>query len=161
AQGRRAAGDAGGRAGAGPGARMTEAPRLTPDQALRRLLEGNERFITHRERANDGGSALRLRLAAGQHPFAAIVGCSDSRVPPEVLCDEGLGDLFVIRNAGNIVGTTALASVEYAVEHLGVPLVVVLGHERCGVVTAAVGVTHRGEEVNGHLWNLIDAVRPA
>jgi carbonic anhydrase len=140
---------------------MTGAPRLTPDEALRRLLDGNERFVSRRERHPNRDAELRLRLAVAQRPFAVIVGCSDSRVPPEVLFDEGLGDLFVIRNAGNIVDATALASVEYAVAHLGTPLVMVLGHERCGVVTAAVDVARDGQEVQGHLWSLIDAVGPA
>ena len=135
--------------------------RLTSDQALRRLLDGNERFIAHQERYPDRGPEVRLRLAEAQHPFAVILGCADSRVPPEILFDEGLGDLFVIRNAGNIVDLMALASVEYGVAYLGVPLVLVLGHEHCGVITAAVGVARTGQVVEGHLWSLIDAVRPA
>ncbi len=102
-----------------------------------------------------------MQLAEAQHPFAVILGCADSRVPPEILFDEGLGDLFVIRNAGNIVDTTSLASVEYGVAQLGVSLVLVLGHERCGVITAAVAVAREGREVQGHLWSLIDAARPA
>ncbi|MGH2652460.1 MAG: carbonic anhydrase, partial [Actinomycetota bacterium] len=147
----------------GPPAADTGPPtsRLTADVALRRLLDGNERFVTNRELNPDRGPELRLRLAEAQHPFAVILGCSDSRVPPEILFDEGLGDLFVIRNAGAIVDTTCLASVEYGVDHLGVSLVLVLGHERCGVITTAVAVAREGEEVRGHLWSLIDAVRPA
>jgi len=140
---------------------MTPAPRLPADEALARLLEGNERFVTNRERHPNRGAELRLQLAEAQHPFAAIVGCSDSRVPPELLFDEGLGDLFVIRNAGNIVDAITLASVEFAVDHLGVSLVMVLGHESCGVITAAVAVARDGGEVRGHLWTLIDAVHPA
>lgn len=136
-------------------------PRLTADEALRRLLEGNERFVANQERHPDRGPEVRLRLAEAQHPFAVILGCADSRVPPEILFDEGLGDLFVIRNAGNIVDATCLASVEYGVDHLGVSLVMVLGHERCGVITAAVAVSRDGQAVRGHLWSLIDAVRPA
>ena len=135
--------------------------RLTADESLARLLEGNERFVAHRELYPDRGPEVRLRLAEAQHPFAVVIGCADSRVPPEVLFDEGLGDLFVIRNAGNIVDATCLASVEYGVAHLGVSLVLVLGHERCGVITAAVGVSRDGQEIRGHLWSLIDAVRPA
>lgn len=136
-------------------------PRLSADAALDRLRQGNERFVAHVERYPDRGAEARLRLVDGQDPFAVILGCSDSRVPPEVLFDEGLGDLFVIRNAGNIVDATSLASVEYAVAHLGVSLVLVLGHERCGAVTAAVDVTRQHEEVRGHLWSLIDAIVPA
>jgi carbonic anhydrase len=139
----------------------TVATRLTADQALKQLLEGNERFVTQHESHPGRGAAVRLQLAAAQHPFAVVVGCSDSRVPPEILFDQGLGDLFVIRNAGSIVDHLVLASVEYAVAHLGVSLVLVLGHERCGVITAAVGVAREGREVHGHLWSLLDAVRPA
>ena len=135
--------------------------RLTADQALARLLEGNERFVAHRELYPDRGPEVRIQLAQAQHPFAVILGCADSRVPPEVLFDEGLGDLFVIRNAGNIVDVTCLASIEYGIDHLGASLVLVLGHERCGVITAAVGATRDGQEIRGHLWSLIDAVRPA
>jgi carbonic anhydrase len=140
---------------------MTSAPRLTADQALQRLLDGNERFVTHRERYPDRGHEVRLRLAGGQRPFAVVLGCADSRVPPELLFDEGLGDLFVIRNAGNIVDGIVLASIEYGVAQLGASLVMVLGHERCGVLTAAVAVARGGKDVDGHQWNLIDAVRPA
>ena len=135
--------------------------RLTADEALVRLLEGNERFVAGRERHPNRGAELRLQLAEAQYPFAVILGCADSRVPPEILFDEGLGDLFVIRNAGNIVDATGLASIEYGVHRLGASLVLVLGHERCGVMTAAVAVAHDGAEVFGHLWSLIDAVRPA
>jgi carbonic anhydrase len=142
-------------------ARVTPHARLTADQALRRLLEGNERFVAHQESFPNRGPEVRLRLADAQYPFAVILGCADSRTPPELLFDEGLGDLFVIRNAGNIVDIMALASVEYGVAHLGVSLVLVMGHERCGVITTAVAVAREGKEVQGHLWNLIDAVRPA
>lgn len=139
----------------------TLAPRLAADEALRRLLEGNDRFVAQELRHPNRGEELRLRLAEGQHPFAVIVGCADSRVPPELLFDEGLGDLFVIRNAGNVVDATALASVEYGVAFLGVALVMVLGHESCGVVTAAVKIDHDHQDVPGHLGTLIAAVRPA
>jgi carbonic anhydrase len=140
---------------------MTQTARLTADEALRRLIDGNARFvadINHRPRR---GAELRRQLAGEQHPFAVILGCADSRVPPEILFDEGLGDLFVVRNAGNIIDATTLASIEYGVAHLGVPLVMVLGHERCGVLTTAVAVARDDEDVQGHLWALLDAVRPA
>ena len=140
---------------------MSATPRLRADEALARLLAGNERFVFNQERFPDRGPELRLKLVEGQRPFAVIVGCSDSRVPPEVLFDEGLGNLFVIRNAGAIVDATALASIEYGVAQLGVSLVMVLGHERCGVITAALAVEPDGHEVRGHLWTLIDAVQPA
>jgi carbonic anhydrase len=135
--------------------------RLTAEAALARLRDGNARFVAHREIHPDRGAEVRVQLAEGQHPFAVIVGCADSRVPPEILFDEGLGDLFVVRNAGNIIDTMSLASVEYAVAELAVSLVLVLGHERCGVVTAAVELAQKGGDVPGHLWSLIDAVHPA
>src|SRR3954451_10886779 len=119
---------------------------LSADQALSRLLAGNERFVAHKERHPDESAGRRRELVSGQHPFAVILGCSDSRVAPELLFDEGLGDLFVIRVAGNIVDDDILASIEYAVEHLGTKLVVVLGHEKCGAVSAAVS----GESTVGH-----------
>lgn len=94
---------------------------------------------------------------SGQHPYAVILGCADSRVPPELIFDEGLGDLFVIRDAGNVVDDEVLGSIEYAVEHLGVRLVVVLGHEQCGAVSAAVA----GGEAPGHIRTVVESIRPA
>ena len=109
----------------------------TPNEALERLKAGNARFVAGRMTHPDENLARLDELRGGQHPFAAVVGCSDSRVPPELLFDEGFGDLFVIRVAGNVYAGDVAASVEYAVEHLHVPLVVVLGHENCGAVGAA------------------------
>lgn len=99
----------------------------------------------------------RSELIAGQNPFAIIVGCSDSRIPPEVIFDQGLGDIFVIRTAGQVMDNVSIGSIEYAVEHLGVPLVVVLGHDGCGAVTAAT----EGGEVPGHLDSLVNFILPA
>jgi len=104
----------------------------------------------------DVASALH-NLATGQTPFAVVVGCSDSRVAPEIVFDEGLGDIFVIRTAGEVVDDAALGSIEYAVEHLGSPLIVVLGHERCGAVSAAVA----GAQAPGHIATLLKAIEPA
>jgi len=130
---------------------------ISADQALQMLVEGNQRFASGNA-THPHQSAERLaEVAAGQHPFAIIVGCSDSRVPPEIVFDQGIGDLFVIRTAGQVLDDVALASIEYAVEHLGVPLVVVLGHDSCGAVTAAVA----GGEAPGHLGSLISAIEPA
>ena len=109
----------------------------TPQEALDRLKAGNARFVAGRMTHPDENLARLNELRGGQHPFAAVVGCSDSRVPPELLFDEGFGDLFVIRVAGNVYAGDVAASVEYAVEHLHVPLVIVLGHENCGAVGAA------------------------
>jgi carbonic anhydrase len=113
----------------------------TPAAALERLNEGNARFAADRPAAKDQGSKRRAELARGQYPFAVIITCSDSRVPPETIFDQGLGDLFVIRLAGNVVDTAAVGSVEFAVGHRHVPLVVVLGHEECGAVQAALDHT--------------------
>lgn len=131
---------------------------LPPEKALARLLEGNRRHVQHRERHPDMEIKRRHDLAAlGQHPFAVILGCADSRVPPELVFDQGLGDLFVIRDAGNVIDEEILGSIEYAVEHLGVRLVMVLGHEKCGAVSAAV----EGGEAHGHIKAVVEAIRPA
>jgi len=120
-------------------------------------MAGNARFVADNEQHPDESPARRKQLAKAQHPFAVILGCADSRVPPELLFDEGLGDLFVIRVAVNVVDDDVLASIEYAVEHLGTKLIVVLGHEQCGAVSAAVS----GESTVGHLESLLSAIRPS
>lgn len=136
-----------------------EAPAaFSPEQALARLRAGNARFVKHKEKHPDLSFARRRSLSRdGQHPYAVILGCSDSRVPPELVFDEGLGDLFVIRDAGNVVDDEVLGSIEYAVEHLGVRLVVVLGHEKCGAVSAAVA----GGDAPGHIKAVVKAIQPA
>jgi carbonic anhydrase len=101
-------------------------------------MDGNARYAAGRSRRPDQGAGRRLSLVGGQHPFATILACADSRVGPELIFDQGLGDLFVIRVAGNVVDDVVLGSIEYSIVHLGVPLVMVLGHERCGAVSAAV-----------------------
>lgn len=126
------------------------------DAALKKLIEGNKRYI-HSKLQHPDQSIQRVKeLAKAQHPFAAILGCSDSRVPPEVLFDQGLGDLFVVREIGNIVDNGTLASLEYAVEHLGVSLIMVLGHESCGAVDAAIHNNCRG-----HIASLVKLILPA
>jgi carbonic anhydrase len=113
---------------------------ISASEALRRLQEGNRRFVSGVGSRRAGVTitqADRAKLAEGQEPFAAVIGCSDSRVPPEIIFDQGLGDLFVIRVAGNIAGPSQIGSVEFAVSNLGVQLVVVLGHSSCGAVIAA------------------------
>jgi carbonic anhydrase len=130
---------------------------LDADAALARLLEGNQRFVDATLTHPNQDAARRGVLVGGQTPFAIVLSCSDSRVPPELLFDQGLGDLFVVRVAGNVADEIGLASIEYAAEHLGVRLVMVLGHERCGAVTAAV----KGGEVPGHLPALMAALQPA
>jgi carbonic anhydrase len=109
---------------------------VTPAQALDRLREGNRRFATAHAAHPHAGVAWARQLASGQHPFAVVLTCSDSRVAPELLFDQGLGDLFVVRVAGNVVDPDVIGSIEYAVDHLHTQLVIVMGHENCGAVTA-------------------------
>jgi carbonic anhydrase len=125
-------------------------------QALQKLIEGNKRFTLSKQSHPNQNKERRQGLAKGQKPFAIIVGCSDSRVPPEIIFDQGLGDLFVIRVAGNIVDDVALGSIEYAVGHLGTQLIVVLGHSKCGAVTATV----QGGAVHGHVESIVQAIKP-
>ena len=126
-------------------------------QALNHLKAGNARFVSGALTPKDNYATLREQLSAGQHPFAVVLCCSDSRVAPEIIFDQKLGDLFVIRNAGNIVDEEVLGSIEYAVEHLGTPLVVVLGHSCCGAVTA----TCQGGNLPGHIVDIAQRIRPS
>ncbi len=130
---------------------------ITPGEALQRLMEGNKRYAAGNFLHPDQDPARRIELAEAQHPFAVILSCSDSRVPPEIIFDQGLGDLYVIRVAGHVADEMVLGSIEHAVEYLGVPLVMVLGHKNCGAVTASV----RGGDAGGHFASLINAIRPA
>lgn len=107
-----------------------------PKEALQRLLEGNERFVKDNSLCPDRNTDRRVASAAKQKPFAIILGCSDSRVPPELAFDQGVGDIFVVRVAGNVVGPTELDSVEYSAIYNGSSIVLVLGHERCGAIEA-------------------------
>lgn len=127
------------------------------DQALARLMNGNKRYSLNKEQHPDESLARRRELEQGQHPLAVILSCADSRVPPELIFDQGLGDLFVIRVAGNIAADDDLGSTEYAVQHLHTKLIVVLGHEKCGAVSAAVA----GANAPGHLKALLAAIQPS
>lgn len=109
---------------------------ITAKQALARLMEGNAKFCSQQYDVHPSSSTIK-GLISGQHPFAAIVSCADSRVPPNEIIDCDLGEIFVVRNAGNIIGTYDLGSIEYAVEHLHTPLVMVLGHRNCGAIASA------------------------
>lgn len=132
-------------------------PSLTPDEALKELLAGNDRFVTSK-RKNPNQTLTRVtEIAKGQTPFAAVLCCADSRVPPEIVFDQGLGDLFVVRVAGNIATVEDIASEEYAAAVLGAPLLLVLGHERCGAVDAAL----KGGELPGMINTLVTAIKPA
>lgn len=134
---------------------------LDADAALARLKVGNARFVEAPTECFEQLGARRLAIAAGQTPFAVIVACSDSRVPPELLFNQGLGELFVIRDAGNTVDTVALGSIQYAVAQLGVPLVVVLGHRRCGAVDAAIAVVETNATFPGSIGQMIEPIVPA
>ncbi|KZL20159.1 Carbonic anhydrase 2 [Pseudovibrio axinellae] len=127
--------------------------------ALKRLVDGNKRYVEGSVSPVDFAST-REALAAGQNPFAAILGCSDSRVAPELTFDTGRGDLFVVRVAGNVVTTEGLASLEFCVDVLGTQLIMVLGHERCGAVKAAISSVQSGNQFPGHIQDLVDLMRP-
>ena len=136
---------------------------ISAEQALALLREGNRRFVAE-ARSGDilPSRARRIELAAGQKPFAAILGCSDSRVPVEIVFDQGLGDLFVIRVAGNIVAPSQIGSVEFAAEKFGTRLVVVLGHSRCGAIEATLEQLQRPKgNQSRNLRSIVDLVRPS
>ncbi|MFC0677137.1 carbonic anhydrase [Lysobacter korlensis] len=134
---------------------------LTPDQALQRLKDANNAFISDKAPTSPLGRKRRLELAQGQAPFAVLLSCSDSRVPPEMLFGQGLGDLFTVRVAGNTVSPEGLGSIEYAVAELGVPLIVVLGHERCGAVAAAVSIVRDGARFPGAIGEMVGPILPS
>lgn len=136
--------------------------------SLQRLEEGNRRFVTElRSIAKLPTATKRVHLAQGQNPIAAILSCADSRVPSEMVFDQGLGDLFVVRVAGNVVAPSLVGSIEYAVEMLGVELVVVMGHTGCGAVTATLDAIERGAQVGAdpsrtteNVLDIVDRIRP-
>ncbi len=132
----------------------------SPAESLARLKAGNARFVADPSEALPVDAAKRTALAKGQTPFASVLSCADSRVPPELVFHTGLGDVFVVRAAGHVPDRSVLASLEYAAEHLNVPLIVVMGHEMCGAVKAAVE-TPRGQSLGPNLDYLIRAIRPA
>jgi len=134
-----------------------EASSVAPDAALAKLTEGNKRFADRKVSTGKPTAARRAETAQTQHPFAIIVGCADSRTSPEIVFDQNLGDLFVVRTAGNLVDDYALGTIEYGVEHLGARLVVVLGHQRCGAVKAAL----ESESAPGHINALVRDIQPA
>lgn len=128
-----------------------------PDAALQALMAGNQRFVGHQSQHPHQSSARLAAVAQVQQPFATVLSCADSRVPVELLFDQGIGDIFDVRVAGNIVTPTTLGSLEYAVALLGTPVLMVLGHERCGAVTAAV----QNEPLPGDISRFIEAILPA
>ncbi len=134
---------------------------LTPAQALARLMEGNRRFVADEPSGSDISTRRRLELARGQAPFAALVGCADSRVGPEQLFGAGLGELFIVRTAGNYVDDAGYGSLAYGVAALGVPLIVVLGHERCGAVDAATKLVRDNAQLPPSLTRMVQPILPA
>lgn len=133
-----------------------EASATEGNSPLERLVAGNQRFAQGQPSHSNTSLERRAEVAKGQHPFAIVVGCADSRVPPELVFDQGLGDLFVVRSAGEVLGDAAIGSIEYAVEHLGCEFIVVLGHERCGAVKAVVD----GGDLPAHLSAFTPAILP-
>jgi carbonic anhydrase len=130
---------------------------VSADAALAKLKEGNARFVGSKVSQGKPTAARRAETAQAQHPLAIILGCADSRTSPEIVFDQNIGDLFVVRNAGNLVDDHALGSIEYAVEHLGARLIVVLGHERCGAVIAALA----SDTAPGHVQSVVRDIQPA
>ncbi|MEV6304463.1 carbonic anhydrase [Actinoplanes sp. NPDC051861] len=139
------------------------APAPTPDTpyaAVKALLAGNKRFAAGHARHPHQTPERVREVAAGQHPFVIVLGCADSRVAPEIVFDQGIGDVFDDRVAGNIVDDLHLGSIEYALEEFAPPLVLVLGHERCGAVAATLDVIRTGGTAPGHIADIVEALRP-
>lgn len=134
------------------------APSISYQESLVKLQDGNRRFIAGRHLHTGSSMEVVKALAAGQKPYAIILTCSDSRLAPELLFDTGLGELFVVRVAGNVTDPIILGSIEYAAKHLGTPLIVVLGHEKCGAVQATVALQGKGQ---GNVGTIVKAIRPA
>ena len=131
--------------------------KVTADSALAELKAGNDHHVAHRYQHPHENAERQRQLVSGQNPHAEILSCADSRVPPEIIFDQGLGDLFVVRVAGNVVTDTELGSLEYGAEHLHIPLIIVLGHEHCGAVTAAV----QTGAAEGHIAARVNLIKPA
>ncbi|MER7515536.1 carbonic anhydrase [Streptomyces sp. NPDC126499] len=136
-------------------------PRTSPSVAMDALLSGNRRFVSGTPEHPNQDAARRTELAPGQEPFAVILGCSDSRLAAEIIFDQGLGDLFVVRTAGHVIGPEVLGSVEYATSVLGARLVVVLGHDSCGAVAAARAAVEDGFAAGGFVRDVVERVTPS
>ncbi|GGX18602.1 carbonic anhydrase [Streptomyces lomondensis] len=151
---------------AAPGAPHTPGPGTgprpsTPGEALQELAAGNQRWRAYRERHPHETPEIRRTLTTAQHPFAVVLGCIDSRVPPELVFDQGLGDLMTVRTAGEVLDEAVLGSVAYGVLELGIPLVVVLGHQSCGAVRATCEAEQSGGQLPAHIQYLADQISPA
>jgi len=140
---------------------MSAMPTTTPVTAWKALKEGNERFVAGKPEHPSQSVEHRASLAAGQKPTAAILGCADSRVAAELIFDQGLGDIFVVRTAGQAIDSAVLGSLEYAVIALNVPLIVVLGHDSCGAVKAAIGAVDEGAIPPGFVRDVVERVAPS
>ena len=138
-----------------------EQSSVAPAEGISRLKEGNGRYTNGNPQHPRQSSEEREKLTKSQHPFAIVLGCADSRVPAEIVFDQGLGDLFVVRVAGNVIDDQSLGSIEYAVDHLAVRLIVVLGHQRCGAVKAAKDTIAANGKAPGHIQSLVTAIEPA
>jgi len=134
--------------------------RYTADEALLRLVAGNERFVRGEARFPTVQKEILAELAKGQHPYATIIGCSDSRVPPELVFDAGFGELFIVRVAGNVISPEVMGTLQYAAVHLRTPLFVVLGHEGCGAVQAALARKDRGAHERDRIELLLTKIVP-
>ena len=134
---------------------------LTPAEAWATLRAGNDRFVADAPLHPSQGADRRRETSAAQHPHTVLFGCSDSRVAAEIIFDQGLGDMFVVRTAGHVVDTTVLGSIEYGVDILSAPLVVVLGHDSCGAVGAAVETLTTGAQADGFVRAVVDRVIPS
>ncbi len=137
------------------------AQEFTPDEALEILKKGNQEFLAGNANPETASARRRLEIASGQKPFTILVGCSDSRVSPEILFGRRLGELFIVRNAGNVVDLAALGSIEYGVLELAIPLIIVLGHEKCGAVEAAVSIVEENTEFPGSIGAMVAPILPA
>lgn len=145
-----------------PASAKTAPTSMTPDEAIAKLKEGNAKYVAAPQLCEADLGKRREEVAKGQAPWATILTCADSRVPPELLFGGlNLGELFVCRNAGNMADTATMGTIEYGAEHLGSPLVVVLGHERCGAVAAACEVAEKGTKLPGSIGPMVDAILPA
>jgi carbonic anhydrase len=140
---------------------MSAMPNTSPLTAWKALKEGNERFVAGKPEHPSQSIEDRARLAAGQKPTAVVFGCADSRVAAEIIFDQGLGDMFVVRTAGHVVDSAVLGSIEYAVSILDVPLVVVLGHDSCGAVQAALSALDDGVMPGGYVRDVVERVTPS
>jgi carbonic anhydrase len=147
---------------AGQAGEPTPEPAVSSaDEALQRLKDGNKRYVARKTVDPNQTELRRVEVAKGQDPFAAILGCVDSRVPPELVFDRGLGDLFVIRTAGQVLDKAVIGSIEFGIAELGIPLLVVLGHENCGAVKATIEALEKHSEAEGSIGYLVEEIAPA